>query len=135
MQFKPTQSELDALGEMTLGDRMHYFLTRAVEAEEIWSLGDSAGWILREIDKKSTVQIWPYAELADQYAAFHNYTSSSSAVSLDHFVYNVLNTMISQDIDVEVFPVGSTPGQKFCAKELFDLINGLMESGDYYLEG
>ena len=135
MQFNPTKTELVDLANMDEAGRLQYFLLRAIEAEEIWGLADQQGWVLRETDNQTILQVWPYEQLADDYATAHDDTCKPSATSLDHFVHNLLSHMVEQDIDIEILPINQHAGKVVTASELHEVFNGLLETGEYYLEG
>jgi len=135
MQFKPTYSELINLSNMDATERLQYFLTRSIETEEIWALSDTSGWILREQHDKIVLQLWPYQQLASDYAAAHEESYIPSATSLDHFVHSLLSNMIDQGIELEILPVKKQAGSKIMAAKLSELYESLLDAGDYYLEG
>lgn len=135
MQFKPTYNESISLSGMDETERMQYFLTRSIETEEIWALSDSQGWILREQDNKTILQLWPYQQLANEYANAHQESYFPSATSLDHLVHSLLSHLIEQDIKVELMPVKQSSGIYITAQKLNELYESLLEAGDYYLEG
>lgn len=134
MQFTPTQSELSGLSLMSNTERLQYFLTRTIEAEEVWALSDHKGWILQEENGYTVLQIWPYEQLAMDFAN-GNTACQPGATSLDHFVYNLLSRMIDQNINLEVLPLVGMPGIKITANKLNELYESLLEASDYYLEG
>lgn len=135
MQFDPTPSELDLLRNADESSRLHYFLTRAVETEEIWALSDSQGWILLESHGHDILRIWPYKQMASDYALSMQLGHYPSATSLDNFVYNVLRQLIEQNVRLEIMPSKEFNGTLFSAEKLYELFNGVLESGEYYLEG
>lgn len=134
MQFIPTQSEVSSLQTMDDSERLQYFLTRTVEAEEIWALADDEGWILIDDNGRVLLQIWPYKQLA------HKYIDDESdcypgATSLDHFVHSLLYHLIQQSIELEIMPLKDISGVRLSARKLSELYESLLEAGDYYLEG
>lgn len=135
MQFKPTQNEFDTFSNMPAVERMQYFLTRTIEAEEVWGINDFSGWILRNVEDKTILQVWPYAQLSADYIVSQSETYKPGAVSVEHFVYNLLQTMITENIDIEIFPTSSNDGIIISAAELYEILNTMLESGEYYMEG
>ena len=134
MQFNPTQSELNSLADMDGTERLQYFLTRTVEAEEVWALSDDEGWILQEEDGQTVLQVWPYEQLASD-CIVNTCTCQPGATSLDHFVYTLLDRMIDEDINLEILPIKRKSGIRLTASKLNELYESLLEAGDYYLEG
>ena len=120
---------------MGANERLHYFLTRAIEAEEIWSLGNANGWELQQRDGRELVPIWPYLELARINKIQKISTASPQATSLDHFFQNILPSMIEQKIDLEVVCMPGTAGRLITATDLYAILEGMLEAGEYYLEG
>lgn len=135
MHFTPTPSEVSDLSDMGAPERLQYFLSRTIETEEVWGLSDAAGWILREADEQAILQVWPYAQLACDYASAHDETYQPDATSLEHFVHNLLGNMMEQEIGIEILPVKQQAGIIIAAGNLHELFSGMLESGEYYLEG
>lgn len=134
MQFTPTQSELSSLQTMDLSERLQYFLTRTVEAEEIWALSDDEGWILVDDNDCIVLRIWPYKQLAHDYTG-EDVDGYPGATSLDHFVQSLLPHLVEQNIELEILPLNTIPGVRITARKLSELYESLLEAGDYYLEG
>lgn len=135
MRTKPSESELTNLPTWSQDERLHYFLTRAVEAEEIWSLGNASGWELREQDGRTLAAVWPYQDLARLNLSADGLSASPQATSLDHFFEKILPIMIEQGIDLEVLSLPAIPGKLIAAAELHALLESMLESGEYFLEG
>ena len=135
MHYAPTPGELSALNDATPAERLNYFLTRAMEAEEVWSLSNGLGWAITELDGKSILAIWPYSELAHAYTQGAQESNTPDAVSLEHFVYNLLPMMDDQDIHLEVMPTAAQKGLILEAKALFEIIERKLDTGEYFLEG
>lgn len=135
MHFAPTSNELSLLDEATPGERLDYFLTRSMEAEEVWSLSNGVGWIIKELDGKSVLPVWPYSELARACVQGSQEKSTPDAVSLEHFIYNLLPLMISQEILIEILPTGAQQGLVMEAQALFEIIERKLDTGEYFLEG
>lgn len=135
MHYAPTQDELLSLLNATASERLNYFLTRAMEAEEVWSLSNGLGWAITELDGLSLLAIWPYSELAHAYTQATQDSNTPDAVSLEHFVYNLLPMMDERDIHIEVMPTSTQKGVVLEAKALFEIIERKLDTGEYFLEG
>ena len=140
MRYKPSDSEVLEIDTFSAEQRLHYFLSRAVESEEVWGLGDDAGWVLKDVDDKTIIPIWPYEALAtacSQVASTQTAFSKTSAmaVSLEQFVYSLLPQINHQNIQIEILPTKILPGKIMQARDLSAILEGLMESGEYYMEG
>ena len=135
MKFKPSSTELSEVESYNANERLHYFLTRAVESEEVWGLSNQSGWVMKEANEHTILPVWPYKQLADDCATNEWQNYIPGAVSLEHFVYNLLALMEKEDIKVEVFPTATQPGLSVEANELAAQFEGMIESGEYYMEG
>jgi hypothetical protein len=134
MQFIPTQNEISSLNTMENSERLQYFLTRTIEAEEVWALSDNEGWILQEDNDCIVLQLWPYQQLAREYAN-QDTSCYPAATSLDHFVHSLIAHLIQQNIELDILPLKNKPGVRISASKLNELYESLLEAGDYYLEG
>lgn len=135
MRYKPSDNELAEIETQTAEYRFHYFLSRAIESEEIWGLGDAAGWLIKEVDGQTIIPVWPYETLADGCAQQGGGNQATIAVSLEQFLYSLLPLMNQQNIQIEILPTAGLPGKLMEAKALAAILEGMMESGEYYMEG
>jgi hypothetical protein len=135
MRYEPSFKEFHEITHATEEVRLQYFLTRTIESEEVWGIGDNKNWLLKEIGDQLLLPVWPYERFAEAWVVSSNEDNIRDAVSLEQFVYHILPTMIQQDISVEVLPTENKPGKIITARELSSLFEGLMESGEYFLEG
>jgi len=133
MQHAPTELELKYIHDMTNAQRLEYFLTRTMESEEIWGLTDNDGWLLQEKDGRTVLQIWPYRYFVDEYIESDGQRPGS--VSLEHFFDNILQSLIDQDIDIELWPGKERNGELLGADVLQEMFTSLFDSGEYQLEG
>jgi len=135
MRYIPSQSEINEINESSEDDRLHYFLTRTIESEEVWGIGDHKNWLLKEIDSKLILPVWPYECLARECLLSYDEDNILDAISLEQFVYHVLPMMKQQNIDVEVLPTKMKSGKILVVQEFMSLFESLMDAGEYYLEG
>ena len=135
MRYSPSESELIEIESSSAEHRIHYFLTRIIEAEEVWSLGDDSGWAIKEVGDKAIIPIWPYKELATVCAQQAGDNQTAVAVSLEQFVYTVLPKIDQQNIQIEIMPTNNQAGKYIQAQALASIFEGMMESGEYYMEG
>jgi hypothetical protein len=133
MRYAPSQQELQEIGVMAPPQRLQYFLSRVIEAEEIWGLADPQGWVMREEGDRLILPIWPYQECAN--ACVDALDLQPHATSLDHFVERILHSLIEEGILLEVLPSRGMGGAMLTAVELQSMFKSLMESGEYFLEG
>ncbi len=131
MRHEPTAAELTYLEDMDPAQRLHYFISRTMESEEIWRLCDASDWVSRDHNGKAVMPIWPYRGLAEPFAAKGEATD---AVSLEHFVFHELNELHGEGIRVEILP-GKLPGVLMSAGELFHILEHKLDEEQYFLEG
>lgn len=135
MHYAPTQSELTALEEATSAERLDYFLTRAMEAEEVWGLSNGRGWAMKDQDGDLVLPIWPYSQFANANAVGEDESKISDAVSLEHFTYNLLPQLIEKDIHIEIMPTTAKKGLVLEAQALFEIIERKLDTSEYFIEG
>ncbi len=135
MRTTPTASELAMFGELSLEELYHYAITRIAECEDVWGIGGDEGFTILEKEDKSYITIWPYHQLAEAYCVGEHEGLQPVSISLELFAYNMLNQCQDQGIAIEVFARPGQPGRWIFANELFGILEGMMESGEYYMEG
>ena len=135
MRFAPYAAEAAAMASLSDGERLEYFVTRAVETEEVWGLGADAGWVLREEAETTALPVWPYRSLAADCATGDWDDQVPGAVSLERFVDGILRMLIEQEIQVEIMPNPDAAGFLVHPHRLLELFDGLAEAGEYTLEG
>lgn len=135
MRCTPSEKELAEMPTMSASERLHYFLTRVIECEEVWSLGDDNGWVIKQEGERRVVAVWPYRVLADACACGEQESQRPDAVSLEHFVYRVLGLVSDNDIEVAILPGPGHAGMVMPADALFEIIDRKLDTGEYFLEG
>ena len=135
MKYLISTTELQQVDSWPPQERLQYFLGRAIESEEVWGLSNPSGWVMKDVDNKSILPVWPYEQMASLCAANEWQDYTASAVSLEHFVYKLLPIMVDQDIRVEILPTSSSGGECMDASELASIFDSLLETGEYYMEG
>jgi hypothetical protein len=135
MRYSPYAEECDAVETMANAELLDYFISRTVESEEVWGLGDETGWIMRERGSQTILPVWPYRKYALDCAADEWKTQAPNAVSLEHFVYRVLHLLIDQDVQVEVMPRQQAAGCLIGPQRLREMFEGVIDAGEYTLDG
>ena len=135
MKYSPTKSELETFTDISSDERLSYCLTRICESEEVWGLAEPQGWVISEADEAVSLPIWPYREFAQMCIKDEWQNAEPQAISLEHFVYKVSQMLIENDMMVEVFTTPQSPGQRLEAKAFFKILENMMESGEYFMEG
>lgn len=134
MRFSPALNEYAAIDAMTEGELLEYFITRTFETEEVWGLASEAGWVMRERDGHTILPVWPFQQLVapcEDESSDH----SANAISLERFVYRVLDMLTAAKAQVEVMPRRSGPGSLIEPRQLRSLFQGVIDAGEYRLEG
>lgn len=135
MRHAPFDTEIAMFDDMTAAERMQYAITRMVECEEVWSLGDENGWIIQEANDRQIIPIWPYRQLVLEHVPGGADSSVPQATSLEYFVYGVLDMCKQDDIWLEIFPRQATTSIQIRSVELFEIMNGMLETNEYFIEG
>lgn len=135
MKYKPSIKEVTEVETYAPQVRLHYFLTRVIESEEVWGLANASGWVMEDVDKQLLLPIWPYEKLALDCKANKWEKYHANAISLEHFIYNILPTIIKQHIKLEILPTKTTQGIVLAGTELSTILETMLESGEYYMEG
>lgn len=131
MRHEPTAAELLYLDAMDADEKLHYFITRTMESEEIWRLCNEEDWVISGENDKLYMKLWPYSGLAMACAA---QGESADAVSLEYFVYHELNAMHAGGIGVEIFPAREE-GIRMSARQLFQIFDHKLDEEQYFIEG
>lgn len=135
MRYSPYDYEYSALIEMSDAELMEFFLTRIFETEEVWGLDDSVEWALREDEEQETLPVWPYKNLAQEAAVgpWTNYSPMDS--SLEDFIMNTLPSMIEDEVMIEIIPRQDRKGCIVSPHRLLSILEGMMDAGEYTLDG
>ena len=135
MHHAPTATEFKILETASNEERLDYFLTRAMECEDVWGLSNASGWIIKEEDDCNLLPVWSYSVLAESCAQGECSNHTPDSVSLEHFVYDVLKQLDQQDIWVEILPSPQRPGFIIEASALFEIFERKLDTAEYFLEG
>ena len=135
MRFAPTLSEQALLNELPAVGRLEYAVSRIFECEEVWGLGDENGWLIRDVDDKAVISIWPYRQMAQECAQGDWSGCSAISVSLEHFLYTLLKQCQNSAITLEVCPAPGSAGYQLPATALYEMLENMVESGSYFIEG
>lgn len=135
MHQAPTATEADLLKNATTQERLDYFLTRAMECEDVWGLSNASGWVMKEDSDTCILPVWPYAVMAEACAEdeWEDYVPDST--SLEHFVYGILPQLREQAIDIAIMPTPQDPGLRVDAKALFEIFERKLDTVEYFLDG
>lgn len=135
MLYRAPSSELKSIATMSREQKLHYAAARMLECEEVWSIGDESGWEIHGHDEQPYIMIWPYKQFAEHYCEEVKTESCPLATSIDQLVYSVLQNCLAQKIEINVMPQADSPGCRISASDLYQLLNGMLETGEYVIEG
>jgi len=135
MRFSPSSEEQTALQTLSLEVRFHYAISRFCECEEVWGLGDDSGWLIRDVDDKAVITIWPYRQMAEECVQGEWSDSEPVSVSLEHFLYQLLKQCQENEITMEVCPVPGKTGFMLSAAQLHEVLDNIVETDTYFIEG
>jgi hypothetical protein len=131
MPLAPNTEQQAAFAHFSTQERIEYFLTRTMEAEEVWVHADDEGWLMREENNKTILPVWPYENLARGNLAGEMFVQ---ATSLEHFI-DILNHNSNQGIDLDIMPMPEQPTTLISIVEILSMYESLIDSGSYFLEG
>lgn len=134
MHHAPTPTELIILAKASNEERLDYFLTRAMESEEVWGLSNESGWVMKEENGTCILPVWSYSALSQSCAQGSWSGHSPDSVSLEHFVYQILATLTEQQIQLEILPSQNQPGFLIKADSLFEIFERKLDAVEYFLE-
>ena len=135
MRYSASESEQAALREMSLEERFHYAVGRIVETEEIWSLGDENGWQILDRGDTQIIPVWPYRHHAVESMEVDFPATRPISVSLEHFMYGLLKQCIDNKIMLDINPAPGATGFEINAAQLYEVLESMVESGSYFVEG
>jgi len=135
MHYAPTLSEADFLMGASPQELLDYFLTRAMECEEIWGLSNASGWVMREHGETTSLPVWNYDVMANACASGDWSGYAADATSLEHFVFGILPKLQEMNAHVELLASPERNGVLITANALFEIFERRLDREDYFLEG
>ena len=136
MRYQPYEDEYAAVPTMTDAELLEYFLYRIFETEEIWGVKETAHqWLNHEYNGQFVQPLWPYKRYADEAAVDQWENFVPVAVSLEYFMEQTLNELVMNDVLIEIMPRKSATGCLISPHRLYSILEGMMESSEYTLDG
>ena len=135
MHYAPTPTEFDVLRNASNAERLDYFLTRAMESEEVWGLSSDSGWIINRQSNIDVLPVWSYRVLSESCVAGDWSTYMPDSVSLEHFVYRILGQLGDKGLQVEILPTSEERGLVIEASVLYEIFERKLDTVEYFLEG
>lgn len=135
MRHQPTGLEYNAVSHFKDSERLEYFLTRCFETDEVWLLADRSGLMVRDLNHEQTLPVWPYRKFAAD-AALHQFNDHApTSVALDYFLDSTLNGVETQKLLIEIMPHGDQSGCLITPDRLRSILMGMIDAGEYRLDG
>ena len=135
MRFSPYEEEYAAIPELRGAELLDYFLLRAFETEEVWSLREGGEWMVRQVDGQSVVSLWPYKRYATEAALDIWQNGRPDAVSLEYFLDAEIPVFVSGEVLFDVMPREGNAGFLISPQRLASIFEGMMDAGEYRLDG
>ena len=135
MHHAPTTAENQFLMDASSEELLDYFLSRAMECEDIWGLKNVSGWIMRDHGATTYLPVWNYAVMAEACAIDDLSDYSADSMSLEHFVYGILPQLQEMDAGVEFLATPERKGILLPAEVLFEIFERKLDSAAYAPEG
>ena len=135
MHHAPTSAEAKFLLDAGFQEQLDYFLSRAMECEEIWGLSNASGWVMRESGETTCLPVWNYAVMADACAIGELSDYAANSTSLEHFVFDILPQLREMEVDVELLAIPERQGILLTAKALFEIFERKLDAAAYFPEG
>lgn len=135
MRFSPYESEFHAIATMVDTQLLEYFMTRVFETDEVWYLVARSLPKQRLLDDRPCLMVWPYKKLATDAALDYWQDSSPASCSLEYFFAKLLEPLSTTQALVEVMPRGEAPGCLIAPNRLQAILQGMLDAGEYRLDG
>ena len=136
MRYTPYEHEYQSSDSFSDTQQLEYFLTRVFETEEVWGLDDGCEWIFRtSASGENSLVVWPYKKFAeeaavDAWSAYH-----VEAESLESFMEITLEMLMTEDVMVEIMAKPDKPGCLISPHQLKSILTGMIDAGEYRLDG
>ncbi|OAI22040.1 DUF2750 domain-containing protein [Methylomonas sp. MED-D] len=131
MRYDPHPEEIAAVPDMSDEERLEYFLYRIFETDEVWGLKEGPQPLIRELDGRNTLPVWPYKRYAADAVAGEWAHLAPGVESVDFFTYQTLNKLAREEVTVEIMPRPGAAGCLITPQRLFGMLENMMESRDY----
>ncbi len=122
-----TQTQLDAINQMTAEERYDYFISTLLEQKQVWGLSSDSGWLILPDEGEEHLPVWPHAELAQAWAMGDFADCQPKAITLDEWLDKWLPGMIEDGLLIAACPGTDNDSIIVAADELSD---ELREAGD-----
>ncbi len=94
--------EINGVLGSDIAKQYEYFIKKAADYEEVWSLKEAAGWASLELDGKCYFPVWPKKEFAQMQAAGEWDGYIAYSIDLEEFMEDWLPGFIKDGLGVTV---------------------------------
>ncbi len=144
MRYAPYEYEYQNMNDFSRNEVLDYFLTRAFEAEEIWTLrnNDNHYYVQSQADKEINpscranpmVPVWPYKRLAQDFNKGLSISRQLDAESLEDFLDCSLQYFVDKHYVLNIMPRHNKTLCLIEAEKLFSILEGMIDAGEYRMD-
>ncbi|WP_235185966.1 DUF2750 domain-containing protein [Methylomarinum vadi] len=136
MRYEPYEDEYAAIPAMTDAQLLEYFISRVYETEEVWGLKEGgAYWMTYGRDGREIQPLFAYKRYAEEAAVGDWEVMIPVAESLEFFMERTLTRLEQNDVVLEVMPRETGRGSLVTPRQLFGILEGIIDAGEYTMEG
>jgi len=135
MRYEPYDTEYAAVPTLTDGERRDYDLLSAFETEESWSLRAGKAWFVHELNGQRVQPLWPYRRYARESALDVWEDCRPDSVALEYLLDTILPELAANDVMLDIMPRGAEAGCLITPHRLMSIFEGMLDAGEYRLEG
>ncbi len=136
MRYEPYDEEHAEVPAMNNAQLFNYFLMRVYETEEVWGAKEvSTRWFTYPLKGQETLPLWAYKRYAEESAVGEWEHLIQAAESLEFFMDRTIPQLIADKVQLEIMPRKEGPGALVLPEQLHSILEGIMDSGQYSMEG
>lgn len=128
MTYALSANERRMVSNLSADDRYDYFIAKAVENGELWSLNSEGGWVeVTSDDGEQCFPVWPHPDLAAEWVTGDWSDCTPTAIPLAEWVERWTPGLESDGAMLAVFPRSDEGGVVVTPDELLesmDLLTG-----------
>ena len=136
MRYEPYEDEYKAVPLLNKQQLIEYFLLRIYETEEVWGLKEKASeWMTYEFNGQLRLPIFAYKRYADDATTGDWEVMIPIAESMEFFMERTLPRLHEKNVCLEIMPREQGTGHIVTAQQLLNILEGMIDSGEYTMEG
>jgi hypothetical protein len=114
--------------KLSADERYDYFVAKAVENGEVWSLNSDEGWVeVTSDDGEQCLPLWPHPELAAEWITGEWADCTPTAIDLDTWITRWTPGLESDGTLLAVFPLSDEGGVVVAPDELLSSMESLQD--------